>query len=57
MTATREERAYRNSGEKCAKSEATSILLEELISRKLGTRDVEEFLIAERLKNGGSNYV
>ena len=57
MTATREERAYRNSGKKCAKSEATSILLEELISRKLGTREVEEFLIAESLKNGGKKFI
>ena len=48
MTASREERAYRRSNKKCTRGEARSRLLEELIAKKTGLREVEEFVIKER---------
>ena len=48
MTASREERTYRSSYKKCIKGETRTRLLEDLTKKRLGLRDVEEFIIRER---------
>ena len=48
MTASREERAYRRSSKKCTRGEIRSRLLEDLIKKKIGLREVEEFVKKER---------
>ena len=55
MAASREERAYRSLYKKCVKGESTNRLLEELIKKRIGLRDVEEFVRRETktFKGGG----
>ena len=53
MVASREERSYRSSNKKCVRGEARDRLLEELIRKKTGLKDVEELIIRERKKNQG----
>ena len=48
MTTSKEERAYRSSSKKCIKGEARSRLLEDLVKKKIGLHDVEEFVSRER---------
>ena len=48
MTASREERAYRRSAKKCTRGEAKTRLLEDLLRKRLGLREVEEFVKKER---------
>ena len=56
MAASREERAYRNLYKKCVKGESTNRLLEELIKKRIGLKDVEEFVRREAKthKGGGT---
>ena len=48
MTASREERSYRSSNKKIVKGEARNRLLSDLLKRKIGLREVEEFVLRER---------
>ena len=48
LTASREERTYRNSNKKCIKGEYRTRLLEDLLKRRLGLKEVEEFIIRDR---------
>ena len=53
MAASREERGYRKSMKRCTKGEARTRLFEELIKKKIGLREVEEFVINERKTSKG----
>ena len=48
MTVSREERAYRTACKKCIKGESKTRLLEDLVRRRLGLREVEEFIKRDR---------
>ena len=48
MTASREERVYRRSCRKCTRGETVSRLFEDLIKKKIGVRQVEDFVRQER---------
>ena len=48
MTASREERGYRKSAKRCTRGEARSRLIEDLIKKNIGLRDIEEFVKKER---------
>ena len=59
MTASREERTYRSSYKKCVRGETRTRLLEDLLKKKLGLREVEEFILRERKtfhKGGEDNF-
>ena len=47
MTASREERTYRSSCKKCVKGEARTRLMEDLLKKKIGLKDVEEYIIGD----------
>ena len=53
MTVSREERAYRTACKKCIKGESKTRLLEDLVRRRLGLREVEEFIKRDRRNNLG----
>ena len=53
MAARREERMYRSSCKKCVRGEATTRLLEDLIRKRIGLKDIEEFIIRDRNSSRG----
>ena len=55
MTASREERSLRKSSKKCVKGESKTRLLEVLVKKKTGVREVEEFVRRERKTFMGGN--
>ena len=55
MTASREDRTLRKSSKKCVKGESKTRLLEALVKKKTGLREVEEFVRRERKTFMGGN--
>ena len=47
MAASKEERIFRSSNKKCVMGEAKYRLLQDLVKKKTGLREVEEFVIIE----------